>query len=246
MRVLHAAQFLQAVPHPAAAARFADERFIDDHLLQHVVGVDHEKTGHFVRQPLLVAREGFLDRDHAAVPLRTRNPRQVPRVAAVAGDEIDQRESEVFGHRLVRLVLIDKGLHRPIQIDLRVSLEIETRGPVGPGGRVVGKGRKCARLHRRRRRRRRHQIGRQAAIGSARAREHAEQGRAAIRQPFADPLAKVREIRGAQLQHVHLVQPDGHIGDLTAAHAGGEISLPDRRLLEDVVGLQQDLDRQAG
>lgn len=160
MRVLHAAQFLQAVPHPAAAARFADERFIDDHLLQHVVGVDHEKTGHFVRQPLLVAREGFLDRDHAAVPLRTRNPRQVPRVAAVAGDEIDQRESEVFGHRLVRLVLIDKGLHRPIQIDLRVSLEIETRGPVGPGGRVVGKGRKCARLHRRRRRRRRHQIGR--------------------------------------------------------------------------------------
>jgi len=132
MRIVDAAQFLQAVPHLAAPACFPDQLLVDEHFLQHVVAIDHHHAGNLVRQALPFARQGLIDRDHAAVPLFPRNTRKVPGVALVARKKVDQREGEVVGNPLVVLVFVGKPRHRPVEVDLGIGRELKTRGQLGP------------------------------------------------------------------------------------------------------------------
>ena len=118
MRVVDAAEFLQAVPHLAAAPCLADQAFINDDFLQHIVGINHAQAGDFVGQTAALARQGLVDCDHAAVPLAARNPRQMLGVALVTGNEVNQRERQVFGHALVLLVLVSERLNRPVEFYL--------------------------------------------------------------------------------------------------------------------------------
>ena len=177
MRVMNAAEFLQAAPSVGATARFAHQRVVDDHFLQAIVAVDHQQARHLFGQVLRLARQEF--RRPAAG--RRSILRAVPwqntwRSAGRSRREIDQREGDGFRHQLLLRVLIIETLHRPIEIHLAVGFEREPRCPVGPRRRIVAECRERPRFRGRRSR----EIGRQVA--AVRAGVHAEQGRPAIGQ----------------------------------------------------------------
>ena len=68
----------------------------------------------------------------AAVPLPARHPRQVRGEARIAGDEVDEGERQVLAHALMPRVLVLEALDRPVELGLRVAVEVEARRPVGP------------------------------------------------------------------------------------------------------------------
>ena len=251
MRVVDPAQLLQAAPHITAAARGVDQLVLDSDPVKDIPLVDHQDVRHFLGRAAGVASQSLAHRDHTLVPLAARNSRKARGVTRIACHEVDERKGHVLRNSLKIFVLVHETVDRPIEIRLRIVADAETGRPIRSRGRVVGESRKGARLHRRGR----HEIGGQvgniprfARRVPGRAREYAEQRRPGNRQSSQDPIPQLIKMRAARLQHVGTGETDGHAGKLEALDTHDterELSGPAGHSRQDVVALDQDLDRQA-
>ena len=142
MRIVNAAELLQAAPGFGAAARLLHQLVIDDDLLQAIVGVSHQQARHLVEQIFRLARQEFGYRHQIGTPPYPGNPGEMLAKARVAGRKIDEREGEVLRYELMLLVLVVEALQRPIEIDLRIGVKREPRCPVRSGRRIIDEGRK--------------------------------------------------------------------------------------------------------
>ena len=119
------------MPAVAATLRGADQPIVDDEPAQQVAVVDASTKGTPRRGIVRRARRAMVRRDHRLAPRGARRGREVAGVARVAGGEVEERERDLFGHRLQVLVRIAERLDGPVDLGLRIVLEREPRREIG-------------------------------------------------------------------------------------------------------------------
>ncbi len=70
-----------------------------------------------------LARQAAADRDHVLAPVRPGHECEMPRVARITGEEIDEGELQLLGCTLMGLVLIAEFMRRPIGLELRIAIQ---------------------------------------------------------------------------------------------------------------------------
>ena len=132
MRIPNAAKLAQAAPHRTDAPRLADHAVVGHHLLQPVVGVDHQQARDVAGSGIRAMRDGIGRGHHLPVPRSAWHAREMRGIAPVAGQEVGRREGNGFADTLMVGVFVRQFVHRPVLVRLRVASDAEAGGPVRP------------------------------------------------------------------------------------------------------------------